>query len=355
MAEERIEWVRDPARLDQLERRWNRLAADEAQPFGGHTWFSSWWHAFGGGASLATCAVWRRSELVAMLPMTARGDSLRAAANLHTPLFQLPARDEAARRAAVGAAVGAAGTLEVQGLPAGATLRALRACARSERRLSVVEPWLISPIVELDGDLDSYRSSTHPKWLRRIASYGRKIERDHQAQVSLVESASDPEHELGRCFELEAAGWKGRHGTAILSAGDTARFYGSLGRRYAELGTLRISQINLDGRLVAFDIGLVHANRLWLLKTGYDEAFRALSPGSVLRLWVIERCFELGLDGVELLGGAEPWKLRFATGEREHWTFRCYRTAAVPLARYVYRRALRPATKRLRDAVLSGR
>ena len=53
---------------------------------------------------------------------------------------------------------------------------------------------------------------------------------------------------------------------------------------------------------MALDLSLLHNDRLWLLKTGFDESYRRLVPGLVLRLSIIERSFELGLSGHELLG-----------------------------------------------------
>ena len=69
-------------------------------------------------------------------------------------------------------------------------------------------------------------------------------------------------------------------------------------------------------RLVAFDYCLLYGGRLWLLKTGFDEEHRRLAPGLVMRLGIIERCIELGLERHELLGTDEEWKLKFSTDER---------------------------------------
>ena len=72
----------------------------------------------------------------------------------------------------------------------------------------------------------------------------------------------------------------------------------------------------LDGHWAAFDLCLLYGDRLYLLKTGYDERFRRLAPGLVMRLSIVERCFELGIDAHELLGDEAEWKRKFATGER---------------------------------------
>jgi CelD/BcsL family acetyltransferase involved in cellulose biosynthesis len=124
---------------------------------------------------------------------------------------------------------------------------------------------------------------------------------------------------------------------------ETATFYRSVSRAFASAGKLRLSSITLDGDLVAFELWLAHKERIWLIKTAYNERYRRLSPGLVLRLWTVERAFELQLDAIELMGSADPHKLYFATAEREYRTLRSYRRGVVPLLQYAYRRWGRPA------------
>ena len=114
---------------------------------------------------------------------------------------------------------------------------------------------------------------------------------------------------------------------------------------YHRLGELRLSTIVLDGELAAWDLCLLHRSRLWTLKGSYNESHRRLSPGNVLLLWEIERCFELGLEAVELLGGSEDYKLAFATSDREHLRFRAHRRRPAPMARFAFRRWARPVLR----------
>lgn len=167
-----------------------------------------------------------------------------------------------------------------------------------------------------------------------------------------MEAPADLEGDLERGFAVEGSGWKGRTGTAISSSPRTLAFYRAVGHTFHRLGALRLSGISVDGRLIAFDLCLLHRGRPFLLKTGFDETYRRLAPGLVLRLSVIERCFELGLESHELLGDDTEWKRKFATSERRHCVLRSYRARPVPLAHYGYRRFARPALKRVSDRVL---
>ena len=217
--------------------------------------------------------------------------------------------------------------------------------SREEGRVALVESLHTSPIVDLSEDFAAYKK-LHPTRFRKLAKLDRRMRRDHEASVTLLEPPKDLAGELDRAFALEAAGWKGEAGTAILSAEETALFYRSVACAYHRLGELVLSTIVLDGELAAFDLCLTHRGRLWTLKSSYNESYRRLSPGNVLLLLEIERSFELGLEAVELLGGQEDYKLAFATSDRDHLRFRAYRRRPGALARFTYRRWTRPVLRR---------
>ena len=154
---DRIEWITDPQRFAELAKQWDWLAARQPTPFGRHAWYWAWWEAFGAQGELSVCAVWRGKRLVAALPLWRRGGALRVMANVHTPVFQVPACDHHAREAAFTAALGAApGALEVEALASTDTaLPALDRDSRDERRVALVESLHTSPIVDLQGDFET--------------------------------------------------------------------------------------------------------------------------------------------------------------------------------------------------------
>jgi CelD/BcsL family acetyltransferase involved in cellulose biosynthesis len=161
------------------------------------------------------------------------------------------------------------------------------------------------------------------------------------------------ERELTRGFEVEASGWKGRAGTAIAASPETDRFYRAVAADLQRHEELRLSSMSVDGRMIAFDLGLVHGGRYYVLKTGFDESWRRFAPGLALRLSVIERCFELGLRSHEFLGAEMAWKRLFATHAREHRVFRAYAWRPPKLMRFAYRRAARPVLRRAYHRVRS--
>jgi CelD/BcsL family acetyltransferase involved in cellulose biosynthesis len=348
MAEE-IEWVTDPARFAALEAPWDALAADDPTPFAMHRWFRAWLAGFGTGCRLRVCLLWRDGGLAGAFPLWRRGRRLEAMANtLHAPVFRPLARDQSARDRLLEEALSAAngGELSVESIVEGdPVLPALARAARRHHRLVLVEAQHTSPIVESTGAFDDYRRAMKPRW-RELERRGRKMHREHEVRYSLLEPPDDLDAALARGFAVEASGWKGAAGTAITSSPDTLAFYREVAQGYHRAGKLSLSELWLDGVLVAFDLSVLHGRRLYLLKTGFDESVRALAPGLALRRAVIERCFERQLDALELLGDDVPWKRVFATAERRHVRFASYGPRPASLARYAERRGM-PALRRL--------
>ena len=83
--------------------------------------------------------------------------------------------------------------MEISRLPEGdEAIAALAAAARAAGRLSIVEPDITSPIVDTTGTLDEYREATRGKWHRNLRRLYRKLLRDHDARLSLIEAAGRP-------------------------------------------------------------------------------------------------------------------------------------------------------------------
>jgi CelD/BcsL family acetyltransferase involved in cellulose biosynthesis len=79
---------------------------------------------------------------------------------------------------------------------------------------------------------------------------------------------------------LEAAGWKGRAGTALLCEPSTATFLRTMTREFAPGGRCRVDALELDGKPIAMGIVLSSKDQSWLWKIAYDEDFASLSPGA---------------------------------------------------------------------------
>jgi CelD/BcsL family acetyltransferase involved in cellulose biosynthesis len=89
---------------------------------------------------------------------------------------------------------------------------------------------------------------------------------------------------LGDFLELEAAGWKGRAGTAARGQDSVRTFMEKAVAGLAQTGRARVSRMIAGGRPIAAVVTLQSGATAWCWKIAYDEAFARFSPGVQLLL-----------------------------------------------------------------------
>lgn len=346
-----VDWIEDETAFRDIARDWDALAAAQESPvpFDLHGWYTAIWESFFSGQDrLAICTVRREGRLVALFPLLRRGRRLVAMANIHSCSMRPLAQGEDAARALLEAVMSRRSLLlAVHAVPADdGWARRLDAAAGAASRISLLEESYTSPYVDTDGDFSEWREANRRRWKAPLEKKRRKMHRDHDAEIDVIAVPADLAAELEEGLRVEASGWKGENGTAILSSSSTAAFYREVARTFHRRGELRLSRIVLGGETVAFDLGLLHSGRLYSLKVGYDERFRSLAPALVMRLSMIERCFELGLETHELLGGDAPWKRQFSSGARDHVNYFAFDGGVGGGTLYAYRSKMRPLLRR---------
>ena len=333
-----IDWVTDPAELESLERPWDELAGPGRLLTQEHAWTLAAAEVYGEGKGLRVALVHDRSgRLRAAAALAQPVDQpamleLVGTSSLHEPMDAVAA-DQPALDALGRALTRLPSSLILRRLPVGS---GVPAALRSSLRLPgpvLQRPAIGCPVIELDSSwaepeslLSSRRRSDLRRARRRAEAIGALTYDFHRPGPDQVDSLLD------EAMTVEEHGWKGRAGTALLHADRERAFY----RRYCELtarkGTLRIAFLRIEGRAAAMQLAVETANRLWLLKTGYDEEFGHCSPGVLLNARSIAHAVGLGLAGYEFLGSPEAWTRTWTERERECVVAVRYRTNLRSLA-----------------------
>jgi CelD/BcsL family acetyltransferase involved in cellulose biosynthesis len=302
--------------ISSLEAEWDRIALDSgAPPFMRPGWISAWWEAFGNG-ELEFVTARREGRLVGLLPLVSRRRAIFAPANWHTPGYGAVAVDDAVRLALYEGALGSRPRrLDLSFLAAGPAGGELLGRAASGYRLAT-RVMMRSPYVPVDGDWDSYWSSLSKNLKGTVRRCRNRLADRGEVTVEVAEGRTDLDALLADGFRLEASGWKGEEGTAIVSRPETRRFYEAVSRWAADAGILRLAFLRIDGEAVAFNLSFEAADRHYLLKPGHDAALDSLGPGTVLTAEMVQRSFTLGFKAYEFLGKDDRYKLR--------WTDSCH-------------------------------
>jgi CelD/BcsL family acetyltransferase involved in cellulose biosynthesis len=226
---------------------------------------------------------------------------------LHEPAGFL-FRDAAALEQLCAALISLRRPLLLQRLQAeGPELPALRAAARGRGRLLELGA-AAAPVVRIAGDWDSWSARLSSRRRQDYRRARRRLQERGAVQLQILSPTTDSvDAQLAELMQVESAGWKGARGSALLANAALGNFFRDLSRRLAARGTLRICFLRVDGRAIAAQLCVEHAQRWWVLKIGYDETWADYSPGVQLMWDVLRHAFGLKLRSVELLGTAEPW------------------------------------------------
>jgi len=136
-----------------------------------------------------------------------------------------------------------------------------------------------------DGYVERAIGAKKRKELRRqrnrLADAGR-------LHIAAAREPSEIAGALADFLALEAAGWKGRAGTAAAKSESIRRFMESAVRDLAHEGNVRINRLCVAGRPVAAAVTLRSGGAAWTWKIAYDESFARASPGVQLMLDMTE-------------------------------------------------------------------
>jgi CelD/BcsL family acetyltransferase involved in cellulose biosynthesis len=295
-----------------LEDDWRDLAERAAAPFFLYPdWVLRWHESFGRGR-LSLVGVKSGGELVAAIPLDVGRLLARSPTNAHTPWFGVLATDNDAVARAAEHAFRARPFVSLGFLTDDAR-HVETTAARLNYRVAAGE-FAAAPYVRITGDWSAYLERRPAKLMRDLVRRSRQLEQTGAVELDFVTHFEDAEFErlLVEGLAIEASGWKGEEHTAIVSEPKTERFYRAIARWARHEGWLRLVFLRVGTRPIAFHLALEQDRVYYLLKGGYDEAFRRYAPGKLLAQLTLRRAFDNAFDRYEFLGGPEPWKLEWA-------------------------------------------
>jgi CelD/BcsL family acetyltransferase involved in cellulose biosynthesis len=307
--------------VDTFAPEWAELAErTAAQPWAWPEWFAAWQQAFSPNTPLVVYVSRSEGQLSGVGAFRRRDHRLEAAANVHSPWWGVLAESQDAREAVFAGALQEQPTrLELHEIRESAgEAAAIRTCGAAQGYRIVESVFERAPFVRVDGDWDTYYRTRIDRHRRKeIDRCRRRLKDEHALDYEwAIPDRDRVDRLLDEGLRLEASGWKGRAGTAIVSDPATASFYREVARWAAERGWLRLGFLRADGRAVAFELALEKDGVISLIKGAYDEALARVGPGILLLHDLLEDAFARGIEEIDLLGGSERYKLQWAHATR---------------------------------------
>lgn len=295
---------------DDVLDEWDRLAHRVGTSPCSHPGYYVAWRAAYGRGRMVVLTARRDDELVGVMPLQQQGALLTSPTNWHTPEYVLLAESPDVERALLDTAIGGTKRRLQLGFVQQSLVAALATSADQTGRRRVLSRVLErSPVIKVHGSFADYEAGLARHLLAELRRRRRRLA--EVGEVSFEVRLDADQAALEDFLRVEAAGWKGRQGTAVDTEPQTRAFYLELARWAADQGWLRLALLRVDGRAVAADLALQSHGTHYLLKTGYDPEFSKFAVGKLLRHAVIERAFADGVDVYEFLGADDAWKLEW--------------------------------------------
>ena len=180
-----------------------------------------------------------------------------------------------------------------------------------------------APYLQLSSTWDAYLERPELEVQGRTCETGSgRLSQIGEPTLEVLDDADAIRAGRADAQRLEDSGWKATEGTAIASDESVQRFYTLMTERAHECPWLRLLFLSVGGRRIATCYAAVYANRLFLLKTGYDPEFAKCSPFKMLTYFALQHAFDKRYSEFDFLGDTEPWKLEWTSTTRPHdWLF----------------------------------
>ena len=116
---------------------------------------------------------------------------------------------------------------------------------------------------------------------------------------------------------MEASGWKGKAGTALVSRAGDAAFYREVTARFAASGRLCLYSLEAGGKTLALQTNLSVSGGLFGWRMAYDEQFARYGPGAQLEMRVFDLARQTGLRWIDSCAAvANEHQLRLSADRR---------------------------------------
>jgi len=312
-----LEEVETTGQLPSLQTEWAQLWArcPEATPFQSPEWLVPLWNHLGEGDPWIL-ALRRQGRLVGLAPFVIRGEQNAGKRHLlllgtgvtdYLDLLLEPAFAIEGASAVLGFLKANCHRWDVadfQQLRSGSSLLEVEPPSDWSGQITVQE---VCPVLNLPEKLQELPRLVPSHMLEKLRYYRRRFQ---QFGPLRVESARlDNFAELFERFaSLHQAQWTARGKDGVLREPRVQRFNREAAERMLISGMLRLYVLRKESEVIAGLYALAHRDRTYYYLSGFDPAYAAFSPGTLLIGHAIEEAIRESRAHFDFLRGRETYK-----------------------------------------------
>jgi CelD/BcsL family acetyltransferase involved in cellulose biosynthesis len=244
-------------------------------------------------SALAVCSETRLIGLMPVVPMwRAYKIPLPALVSAHpygtlcTPTLDRTAADNAATQLLQAARKAGARALVLREVALdGAAMKAVTEALRRDGLFPRILNAHVRACLDATGEAEALlREALGAKKLKELRRQRHRLAEHGTASFEAARSPEEVLTAIETFLALEAGGWKGKRGTALMQVAGDAAFIRRATKTLAESGQCEIVTLRAGRTPIAAGIVLRHLDRAFFFKLGVDERFAKFSPGVQLTL-----------------------------------------------------------------------
>lgn len=293
----------------------------------------------------------RQGRVLAVLPVGTHGHEAGALANYYTTLYSPLLEDDLTAEDLLPLTL--ALRHDHRGTPAyrfwpmdpaspafGLLRDALRLAGLSPREYFAFGNWYL----QVDGDWPTYLKNRSGQLRSTIKRMTKRLAVEH-GHLEIIRDEADVDRGIAAYQAVYGASWKVPE--------PYTEFMPGLIRLCARRGWLRLGLAWIGDQPIAAQLWIVHAGRAHIYKVAYDEAFKAIAPGTLVTALLLEEAIERDkVAEVDYLIGDDAYKKTWMSHRRERFGLVAYDPLTPRGLAGLARQAMGQAWRQLRQKAL---
>jgi CelD/BcsL family acetyltransferase involved in cellulose biosynthesis len=177
---------------------------------------------------------------------------------------------------------------------------------------------------------ESFRETLSENFRENLSRNERKLRSDFDVELEIV-GGDEVRDRMETFMKLNQMRLASREQVGIFGDTKVRNFHLDIATSFAEKGWLLLSFVMLNGQPAAAQYNFKYGNKLYFYQSGFNPRFSKYGLGSLLHMWLIDRCLSEGMSEYDFLRGDEGYKRRWTRSSRVNLRFTAAQKRMIPI------------------------
>lgn len=213
-----------------------------------------------------------------------------------------------------------------------------------------------SPYIVVQGDWETFWQSRSQKLRKVMRNKLNRAGKNGKVQVEALTIQNADHPVLKEIRQISGKSWKRNIGADLLHDERTWKFYETICGLLGPAGFIKVWLCRNEGQSVAFEFHLEYDGVAYPIRADYDEAYREMSPGSILEYSILKQAFtNSSLREYNSCGHTYTYLMRWTDRTRSYRNIEIFGRGAAMSSLHTFEYHVLPFLRRLKlDRVASA-